>query len=327
MYFPGSLCDRLRVRWAGILAVIGWGMLTTSPVLAETPISPEARQHFRTGVALLRDPTGPKYEEAYLAFKAAYRASPSPKILGNLGLCALMLERDGEAIDAYRRYLDEVPDIGDEERAEIQRELDVLLAGAVPFTLEVSPPGTVTLIDERQPVKGLPVLNRYVSDDGNVSLRLRAGVHHVTIEREGFVAATLDVEAIPGSPIARRVTLEPVASDPLVPATEGASVWGEPPVIAGLVVTGALGVAMATTMGIGLATHADYEDARAEGDVDRGDALRRRGQALNVASDVLLGLTVASAVTTAGLVLFLPTEEATATVSWTGTGGVLRVDF
>lgn len=331
MYFARSLCDRLGVRWAGVLAVIAWGMLLPLEARAETPITPEAREHFRAGVALLREKAGPKYEEAYLAFKAAYRASPSPKILGNLGLCALMLERDGEAIDAYRRYLDEVSDIDPQERAEIQRELDVLLAGAVPVTLEVAPKGPVTVVDERQPVKGLGVVNRYPSETGKVELRLRAGVHRMTIEREGFVSARLDLEAVPGSPVERRVTLQPMAMSPEPLAAEAAadtgSVWGEPPVIAGLIVTGALGAAMATTMGVGLATHNRYEEARAAQDVERGETLRSRGQALNVASDVLLGLTIASAVTTVGLVIFLPTESANTSLSWTGTGGNLRVDF
>jgi len=68
-------------------------------------VTPEARKNFEAGVGFLNDPDGARYEPAYAAFKAAYQASPSWKILGNLGLCALKLERNSEAIEAYQRYL------------------------------------------------------------------------------------------------------------------------------------------------------------------------------------------------------------------------------
>src|SRR6476659_9259610 len=58
-------------------------------------ISDEARSHFFAGVALLQDPEGEKVEEAYREFKKAYEISGSPKILGNMGFCAMRLERDG----------------------------------------------------------------------------------------------------------------------------------------------------------------------------------------------------------------------------------------
>src|SRR4051794_36501980 len=89
-------------------------------------ITPEARRHFKAGVNQLQDPDGARYEDAYREFKAAYAASSSPKILGNLGLCAMKLERDGEAIDAYSRYLREVSDTDADERAQIMQDLQTL---------------------------------------------------------------------------------------------------------------------------------------------------------------------------------------------------------
>jgi Tfp pilus assembly protein PilF len=127
-----------------------FGALLGAPALAEPVITDEARRHFGAGVALLDDRDGPRYEEAYLAFRAAYAAAPSPKILGNLGLCAMMLERDGEAIDAYERYLREVEDIEPREREQIERDLETLRATAARLTVE-APAGT-TIVDRRQPV-------------------------------------------------------------------------------------------------------------------------------------------------------------------------------
>ena len=92
---------------------------------ADVKVSDEARRQFRAGVQLMEDPGGPRWEEAYRAFKAAFRASPSPKILGNLGLCAMKLERDGEAIAAYKRYLAEVGAVAPAERKVVAADLDV----------------------------------------------------------------------------------------------------------------------------------------------------------------------------------------------------------
>src|SRR5262245_18752054 len=93
--------------------VLGWAALGVIATLAqaaradEVQISDKARDHFRAGVNFLQDPDGARYEEAYREFKTAYADSPSWKILGNLGLAAMKLERDGEAIEAYQKYLSE----------------------------------------------------------------------------------------------------------------------------------------------------------------------------------------------------------------------------
>ncbi|MGC4068579.1 MAG: hypothetical protein QM784_28800 [Polyangiaceae bacterium] len=78
---------------------------TTSTGSGNVAITAKAREHFKAGVAYIDDPSGPKYEEAYREFKRAYAESPTYKILTNIGLCALNLERDGEAIEAYEGFL------------------------------------------------------------------------------------------------------------------------------------------------------------------------------------------------------------------------------
>ncbi len=78
----------------------------------------QARLHFTAGVNLLQDPEKPRYEEAYTEFRQAYNLVKAPSILGNIGLCAMKLERDAEAIDAYTRYLAEVSELGATERSQ-----------------------------------------------------------------------------------------------------------------------------------------------------------------------------------------------------------------
>src|SRR5688572_20669463 len=129
-----------------------FGMVFATHVAAaqgdDTPITEEARQHFTAGVNLLQDPEGARYEEAYREFTAAYRASPSWKILGNLGIAAMKLERDGEAIDAFTKYLAAGGNtLEPAERAQFESDLATLKTAVVTVTLASDPPGA-EFIDE-----------------------------------------------------------------------------------------------------------------------------------------------------------------------------------
>ena len=78
--------------------------LATRVTHAEEKISEEAKLYFQNGVELIQNQP-PNYQDAYYQFKLAWDRSHSWKVLGNWGLCALKLERDGEAIWAYSEYL------------------------------------------------------------------------------------------------------------------------------------------------------------------------------------------------------------------------------
>ena len=124
----------------------------------------EARKQFQAGVNLLDDPDGAKYELAYHAFHRAYELSHSAKVLGNIGLCALHLERDGEAIDAYSMYLRDAPDVSDREKVQIQRDLATLSSTAVQLKATVKKPGSgFTLVDNRIQTSGGSIVNSYPS--------------------------------------------------------------------------------------------------------------------------------------------------------------------
>jgi hypothetical protein len=77
---------------ARLLLALGLFIATTASAQnkpADVIITENARKHFKAGVAYIEDPSGPKYEEAYLEFHKAYNESPTYKILTNIGLCAL----------------------------------------------------------------------------------------------------------------------------------------------------------------------------------------------------------------------------------------------
>src|SRR4029079_4172431 len=114
-------------------------LLSLSPraCAQEVQVSEAARQHFKTGVAYLTDPDGARYEDAYREFKTAYADSPSWKILGNLGITSMKLERDGEAVDAFEKYLaGGGANVDSSERAQMERDLMTTKAGLVWVTVK-----------------------------------------------------------------------------------------------------------------------------------------------------------------------------------------------
>jgi hypothetical protein len=188
---------------------------------ADEAINEDARKHFAAGVALLQDPDGARYEDAYREFEAAYAASLSPKILGNIGYCALKLERDGEAISAYTRYLQEVPDIDAAESAQIARDVATLGAGLVRVSLSVDA-SDATIVERRLPVRGESVTNLYGPVNGSIEIGIRPGHHVVEAKAHGDELEPWEFEAKPGAALthvfARKAAVVVETSHPPVPS-------------------------------------------------------------------------------------------------------------
>ena len=170
----------------------------------------EGKKAFSAGVILLQDPDGAKYDEALVQFKRAYELVGSWKVLGNLGLCALKLERDGEAIDAYEKYLaGGGKDIDAEQRAQVERDLAALKIQAVKVHLEFTA-SDVTLVDERE-ARGTKIVNKYQSAAKSIDLRIHPGDHHL-VARSAAGEATWDVSLTPGSSMSHKFEFGPAAA-------------------------------------------------------------------------------------------------------------------
>lgn len=194
------------------------------PAAAESPITEEARRHFNAGVNYLQDPDGARYAEAYSEFLAAYGASPSWKILGNLGIAAMKLERDGEAIDAYSKYLEEGgADLDPAEREQITRDMNTLKTSLVKLTLEVVPAGAI-IIDERIPPTGNPIVNRYGPLNAPTKIGIKAGKHRLTAQLAGHDPSVWEVDAKPGEQSHTfQLIKTPVAAQPSAAVTIGST--------------------------------------------------------------------------------------------------------
>jgi hypothetical protein len=269
---------------------------------ADTVITEEARTHFAAGVALLQDPKAPRYEEAYREFKAAYDASPSYKILGNLGLCAMKIERDAEAIQAYETYLKEAgPEVTDAQRAQVQRDLLTLKEGVLTVTVSSDPPGA-TIVDSRTPVEGQDIKNSYGKATAPIVLGLRHGHHTITARLQGYIDQQWEFDATESAaPPHVFAMVKPTIAEPLVIHERPipTSAWVSGSLTLGLAIAGAsFGV-------IALSKHSDYNSLNDGNPADYPQAQKDRssGQTLNIVTDALLGGAVVGALVTTYFVL------------------------
>jgi hypothetical protein len=196
----------------------------------------EARKQFVAGVNLLDDPDGAKYEEAYHAFKKAFALSRNPKVLGNIGFCAMHLERDGEAIEAYSTYLRETPDIDERERTQIQRDLATLTStvARVKITVKHSASSFV-LVDTRVQTRGSAVENTYPIEGKEITLRLRPGRHTFKAKVDNLESVVVEALVEPASDTAHEIRFAP-------PRPAGSVIVKESPSYAGPVFLGVTGV-------------------------------------------------------------------------------------
>jgi hypothetical protein len=184
----------------------------SSAALAQVRVSENANRRFSQGVRYLTSQDAGRYEKAYREFKAAYADSPSWKILGNLGIVAHELERDGEAIDAFEAYLERGgKELSADERKQFTEDLEVVKAGHSTVIIETEPEGA-WILDERLPETGGPIVNRYGPTQGKLELRVRAGHHRIRAELNGHETAIWELSTAPGESSSHRFDLRPPAN-------------------------------------------------------------------------------------------------------------------
>jgi hypothetical protein len=305
------------MHWFGRVAAAS-GLLASVVVLApgaraadDVVITEEARTHFAAGVALLQDPKAPRYEEAYREFKTAYAASPSYKILGNLGLCAMKIERDSEAIQAYETYLkDAGTDVTSEQRAQVRRDLLTLKAGVLEVTVSSDPPGA-SIVDSRTPVEGPDVRNSYGSILTPTTLGLRHGHHVITARLQGYLDQQWEFDA-------SESTAPPHTFTMIKPAVADRPTIRERPVPTGAYVAGGATIALALGGAffgaLALQRHSDFVSVNDGLHVTEAASDRSSGQTLNIVTDAFFGAAVIGAGITTYFVLSRATVQRPATM-------------
>ena len=182
-------------------------LLTTVEARASDPSRiTEGKKYFAAGVALVNDPDGARYEDALVQFKKAFEALGAWKVLVNIAICSLRLERDGEAIDAYEKYLVAGgQEIDKSERADIERDLATLRVQVVRVHLDLRASGG-SIVDERMDARGSRIVNRYLATQRTIDLGVHPGHHLVTIQLGGQ-EARWEVDLPPGTPVHHTVEM------------------------------------------------------------------------------------------------------------------------
>lgn len=282
----------------------------------------EAKTHMEAGAAFYNDPAGHKCEEAYREFKKAYDLSGSTKALRAMGVCALLLERDSEAIAHLEKWLsvkdDKTPAA---EVAQAEQDLKGLKTASAWLTFS-SDRSNVRITDVRTPATGFPITNQYVASGAERTVGIRPGQHVFTASSDGAPDIVWRLDATNAGTYKHMFAFDagkPVGDEPPPPPPQM-----ERPVPISVYVVGGLTVALAvpTTIFM-LSAKSEREDYDAvNGTLPQAELDGRRddvGQA-NLLADIFLGATVASAATTA--ILFLTRDEVPAetpkegSISW-----------
>jgi hypothetical protein len=276
----------------------------------------EAKKHMQAGAAFYNDPSGHKCEEAIREFGKAYELSGSLNALKGQAVCNLELERDGEAIDQYSKYLaGKGASIDPADKQQVETDLNALKA-VVAYVQFNTDQANVKLTDTRQPSRGFPIINRYQLPISGRKIGLHPGHHTIVASADGVtdVTWTLDIsngqkldhlfEFDKGKPVVAEgdKTDKPVEPKmvPVRPVPKSVYVMGG--------VTVALAVPWVILMVRANGKAADYKAANGHQPAATLQPLHDDVKSADLLADIFLGLTAASAVTTTVLALTRPTK-------------------
>lgn len=324
-------------RATAALTAIAFTSALTFPALADDAKIEEAKKHMEAGAAFYNDPGGHKCEEAYREFKKAYELSGSLNALKGMGVCALELERDGEAIEAYQKYLEGKGDqLDPAEKQQMETDLTALKEAVATVTIRTDKPG-VKITDVRQPSRGFPITNHYQGTIEGKTLGIHPGQHTFTATVDGEPDQVWKVDISNGGKYnhifefekGKPVTAEGFTDQDLKGGGVGASTTpdqadkagGTRPVPTSVYVVGGLSVALAVPTAIFMvmakSKKSDYDAANGHSPKAQLDDMRSSVQSANLVADIFLGATVVGLATTGVLYFTRPTKKpAPAAASW-----------
>jgi len=277
----------------------------------------EAKRHMEAGAAFYNDPSGHKCEEAVREFGKAYEKSGSLNALRGMGICALELERDGDAIEMLERFLKGKGDSLDPaDKKQVESDLTALKSAVARVTFKADRPN-VKLTTVRTPSKGYPITNRYEVGK-EAALGLHPGSYTITAAAAGDKDQSWTVELANGAIAEHAFTFAgteagvapPVPGEDTTPPDEGGD--GERPIPTTVWIFGGLTVALAVPMTIFMVSasgaKSDFDEQNGTADATTLEDLRGDVTSMNTLSDIFLGATVASAAATAVFYFTRPTE-------------------
>jgi hypothetical protein len=285
-----------------------------------------AKRHMEAGAAFYNDPSGKKCEEALREFTKAYELSGSLNALRGAGICALELERDGEAVELLERYLAGKGDaIEPADKKQLDADLAALRSAMARVTIDTDR-DKVRITTVRTPSRGFPITNRYELSSRQTVLGLHPGSTTVTASTQGAPDQTWTIEIPNGGALQHTFKWgggappppgvvppgDPTGEEPQPPPDEG----GERPIPTTVWIFGGVTLALAipTTIFMISASGAksDFDAANGNAPASELESLRSDVTTMNLVSDIFLVATVASAATTAVFFFTRPTVDSSA---------------
>jgi hypothetical protein len=281
----------------------------------------QAKKHMAAGAALYNDPSGHKCEEAYVEFNKAYELSGSLNALKNRAVCALELEKDGEALLDYKKVLAGMGDkLDPADKTQIENDVKALESTVAWITIKIDVP-KAKLVDIRTPSRGLPVTNRYTLGEPSTKLGIHPGEHAFTVTAEDGKELTWKVSLSNGATQEHTFELTKIVTAPTASTTATAAPTAtttapiepqmERPVPTSVKVligvTGALAVGTGVMMGLASVAKSDYDKVNGTG-APTSDLESKRNNVImmNGIADGLLGGTVLAGGATLVLYLLRP---------------------
>jgi len=183
----------VALTWLAVLA--SPAAAQESAALAGEGDQADARSRFYTGAQLYEEGD---YEAALTEFRASYRLQAVPVVQFNVAQTLRALHRYHEAVEAFRRYLDQGGEAIPRERREAtERTIRALERRIAPITLVVEPRGASISIDGRR-VGDAPL---------EEPLMLGAGRRAIAITADGHVPLTDEIEVVGREPRTLRIRL------------------------------------------------------------------------------------------------------------------------
>ena len=161
-------------------------LLVSAVATAQTE-QPTAAQHFEQGLRLIESQA---YAQAVPEFEAAYRLSPHPAALYNLGQAYAALNRPTLAVDAFSRMLEQhAESVDSEQRRAVQELIREQREKLGRIAISIDPAETRVVVD------GVPVEGRTIAS----GLDLDSGTHVVELSAPGRKSQILHVKVVAGN--------------------------------------------------------------------------------------------------------------------------------
>ncbi len=257
--------------------------LTASLPASAAPKWVEADERFRRGVQLYNETN---FSAALVEFQRAYDIDPKYQVLYNIAETYYQLQDYANALKTYQRYLQEGGNkIAAKRRKDVETEIEKLTKRVAMLTITTSEPGATVSVDDV--VVGKTPLE---------PLSVSAGRRKITATLAGRIPVTETVDLAGGDQKTLQLVIAALPA-PLVAKPEPKPTPSIVPQVISWSATGALaaGAVVTGVLALGASSDLEAELVRFPGDADALASAQDKAFNLGLATDILIGASVAAA--------------------------------